>query len=350
MNKIDTIQNEIADIKKLLKNEEFYENPKEALADRVEQYEAKTREVKSEIPKTIKAIAGTTLIRALLENILVKDKSLNFSAKGISIKSSVSGYRVYDKKEKQVVRLSDDMIIENIDIFVQVPTNKKLLSEGDLIIQDGIYYFVKQVDNTAVLCVNIEEAKIESLVPIVDTFGNAVYTKVYSAVDMFGGYAVLKKMNAGVLTIITALWKNKDNLEGYLQREGSYLVTPFIVNQSQKPKSKFLKKNGVKIMVALATVGIVSANVDKEQITSLLNKKIDKKKAMLTVSLVGLALSTYVITNKKLRAKIKKAVIITKVKDKASETTTTVRNWFKKTFSKKEMEIKDVTPGKDLTK
>lgn len=266
-------------------------------------------------------ISKITLTKAFMK-VLVTDKTLNFSAKGIAVQKDDGDYRAY--VDKSIVNINKEMVIENMDVFVKIPTKKSELRISDMIEQDGKYYFISEKNETGVVAVNVSEGKAEILLPTTNVLGYSTYTKVISCVQMMGGYKLMAKTNTGVLAVITGLWKNRTNVEQYVEDNISDLLTPILVSESNSRanifKNKFVKKNKVLIVGVLGVLGVVAVNTNmgelKDTIVSKAKTiKITKKQATIVTAIVATLIGVYIATNKPLRTRIRTAVAKAKVKN-----------------------------------
>lgn len=109
-----------------------------------------------------------------------QDSNLVSTLMGVAVKYN-GGWRIYDKIKKQITDIGE-MQIGNLPIFI-VPTTK--LSEGDLIKENGSYYYVRSTkeETTETLCPKTGE--IKTVVPVRNIFGINVYSKVISLGDSF---------------------------------------------------------------------------------------------------------------------------------------------------------------------
>lgn len=107
-----------------------------------------------------------------------KDENISSTLMGIAVKNGDS-WRIYDKKKHEITDVGD-LRLGNLPIFV-LPTAK--LSEGDLIKDDGEYYFVMKVEagSTQTLCAKTGEMK--EVIPIKNILGFSCYSKVIALSD-----------------------------------------------------------------------------------------------------------------------------------------------------------------------
>lgn len=107
-----------------------------------------------------------------------KDESIASTLMGVAVKNGDS-WRIYDKKKKEITDVGD-MQLGNLPVFI-LPTTK--LNEGDLIKDDGEYYFVMKVakGSTQTLCAKTGEMK--NVIPIKNVLGFSCYSKVIALSD-----------------------------------------------------------------------------------------------------------------------------------------------------------------------
>ena len=135
-----------------------------------------------ETQKTAKNKEETTMVNNIF-NINMefgpnKDENIASTIMGIAVKNG-DNWRIYDKKKKEITDVGN-MQLGNLPIFI-LPTTK--LSEGDLIKDDGEYYFVMKVDtgSTQTLCAKTGEMK--TVIPIKNVLGFSCYMKVIALSD-----------------------------------------------------------------------------------------------------------------------------------------------------------------------
>jgi hypothetical protein len=109
-----------------------------------------------------------------------KDNNIASTLMGIAVKNGES-WRIYDKKKNAITDVGD-MQLGNLPIFI-LPTTK--LEKGDLIKDDGEYYFVMKVNagSTQTLCAKTGEVK--TVIPIKNVLGFSCYSKVIALSDSF---------------------------------------------------------------------------------------------------------------------------------------------------------------------
>lgn len=109
-----------------------------------------------------------------------KDENIASTLMGVAVKNGDS-WRIYDKKKKEITDVGD-MQLGNFPIFI-LPTTK--LSEGDLIKDDGEYYFVTKVatSKTPTQTLSVRTGEMKSVVPIKNVLGFSCYSKVIALSD-----------------------------------------------------------------------------------------------------------------------------------------------------------------------
>lgn len=109
-----------------------------------------------------------------------KDENIASTLMGVAVKNGDS-WRIYDKKKKEITDVGD-MQLGNLPIFI-LPTTK--LSEGDLIKDDGEYYFVTKVatPKTPTQTLSARTGEMKSVVPIKNVLGFSCYSKVIALSD-----------------------------------------------------------------------------------------------------------------------------------------------------------------------
>lgn len=265
---------------------------------------------KGEKMKEVAKVGNIKLIQGLMDRILVKNE-LKFSAKGIAVPLN-DEYKVYENSK--ITNLKEDMTLDKVDIFVKIPSQIDNLKVADLILQNEEYYFIRKVEKDEIQAINIATGKVEVLLPTVDIFGNSVYTKIFSAIEFLGGYKKLKKTNRGLLTLITSLYKNKDDLDTYIKEEGLETVTPLLVKYgSNLKKNKFISKYKQELMIVGAISGLVITNIDLANVN---RKKVSKKQLGYIVAIIGLGAGFYYAKKRGLLDKFKDYLIKKNIKSK----------------------------------
>ena len=107
-----------------------------------------------------------------------KDPNIASTLMGVAVKNGDS-WRIYDKQKKEIIDVGD-MQLGNLPIFI-LPTTS--LSEGDLIKDEGEYYFVHKIksESTQTLCAKTGEMR--KVVPIKNILGVSCYSKVVTFSD-----------------------------------------------------------------------------------------------------------------------------------------------------------------------
>lgn len=110
-----------------------------------------------------------------------KDENIASTLMGVAVKSGDSSWRIYDKKKKEITDVGD-MQLGNLPIFI-FPTTQ--LSEGDLIKDDGEYYFVTKVatTKTPTQTISARTGEMKNVVPIKNILGFSCYSKVIALSD-----------------------------------------------------------------------------------------------------------------------------------------------------------------------
>lgn len=154
-----------------------------------------------------------------------KDENIASTLMGVAVKNGDS-WRIYDKKKKEITDVGD-MQLGNLPIFI-LPTTQ--LSEGDLIKDDGEYYFVTKVatPKTPTQTLSARTGEMKSVVPIKNVLGFSCYSKVIALSDSFNmgddfdveKLAIMSAMcgqtgeNGGQMNQLLPLMLFKDNLGG----------------------------------------------------------------------------------------------------------------------------------------
>lgn len=185
-------------VKKLALGFEFYESDYEAylrksdLKKKQQELEQKNKEQKELEQK--EQISKQTQIKVNREDTTMennifnmnmefgqnKDKNIRSTLMGVAVKNGDS-WRIYDKNKKVITDVGD-IQLGNLPIFI-LPTTK--LSEGDLIKDNGKYYFVTKVANSKTLTqvLSVKTGEMKSIVPIKNVLGFSCYSKVIALSD-----------------------------------------------------------------------------------------------------------------------------------------------------------------------
>ena len=106
------------------------------------------------------------------------DENITSTFIGVAVKNGKS-WRVYDKKKKTLTDIGD-MSIGSLPLFI-MPSTK--LEEGDLIKDDGGYYYVVQVNDGNVKTLSAATGKMENVVPVDNILGIRFYSKVVTLAE-----------------------------------------------------------------------------------------------------------------------------------------------------------------------
>ena len=106
------------------------------------------------------------------------DDNITSTFIGVAVKNGKS-WRVYDKKKKTLTDIGD-MSIGSLPLFI-MPSTK--LEEGDLIKNDGGYYYVVQVNDGNVKTLSAATGKMEDVVPVDNILGIRFYSKVVTLAE-----------------------------------------------------------------------------------------------------------------------------------------------------------------------
>ena len=106
------------------------------------------------------------------------DENITSTFIGVAVKNGKS-WRVYDKKKKTLTDIGD-MSIGSLPLFI-MPSTK--LEEGDLIKNDGGYYYVVQVNDGNVKTLSAATGKMENVVPVDNILGIRFYSKVVTLAE-----------------------------------------------------------------------------------------------------------------------------------------------------------------------
>ncbi len=109
-----------------------------------------------------------------------KDENITSTLMGVAVKNG-DNWRIYDKKKKEITDVGD-IQLGNLPIFI-LPTTQ--LSEGDLIKDNGEYYFVTKVatTKTPTQTLSARTGEMKNVVPIKNILGFSCYSKVIALSD-----------------------------------------------------------------------------------------------------------------------------------------------------------------------
>lgn len=114
---------------------------------------------------------------------LVKNAKLTLDGK-VAV-SAAGRFKVYDPTKKTVVDTTE-LSIDGNGLIMKLPVQK--LTATDVIVKDGRYYFVKEVnEDNEVKVVSLDDNKIETFAPETNLLGVNFFTKVVSVLSGFGG-------------------------------------------------------------------------------------------------------------------------------------------------------------------
>lgn len=223
-------------------------------------------------------ITGAGVAGAVLNSIIGED-NLVFTHKGVGIKSNG---RILAYNNGTITSLREEMVLDKIDMFIKLPCSIGNLKAGDLILQQDEYFFIREVTEDSVIVANVSDGKLETLFPRIDLFGNSVYTKIYSAIEIMGIYDVLRKHDSKYIAIVSALYKNKNNIRQYIEENAMELVAPFVASKDFKIP-KVIKDNKKALMIAGGAIALLYNNKDMIPF----DKKPTKKQIVLITSVIG---------------------------------------------------------------
>lgn len=154
-----------------IKELEEKENPEQELAKK---HETQKTNIKEE------TTMANNIFNMNMEFGPNKDENIASTLMGVAVKNG-DGWRIYDKKKKEITDVGD-MRLGNLPIFI-LPTTK--LNEGDLIKDDGEYYFVTKVatTKTPTQTISARTGEMKNVVPIKNILGFSCYSKVIALSD-----------------------------------------------------------------------------------------------------------------------------------------------------------------------
>ena len=110
----------------------------------------------------------------------IQDGNIASTIMGIAVKNGDS-WRIYNKNKKKITDVGE-MKLSNLPILI-LPTTK--LREGDLIKDDGEYYFVTTVatSKTPTQTISARTGREKRVIPIKNLLGFSCYSKVIALSD-----------------------------------------------------------------------------------------------------------------------------------------------------------------------
>lgn len=106
------------------------------------------------------------------------DENITSSLFGVAVKNGET-WRVYNKEKKTLTDIGD-MSIGSFPLYI-MPSSK--LEEGDLIKDNGSYYYVIESGDGNVKTVSAATGKIEEVIPVSNILGIRFYSKVMALTD-----------------------------------------------------------------------------------------------------------------------------------------------------------------------
>lgn len=175
-----------------------------------------------------------------------KDDNLCSTVMGVAVKSNGT-WRIYDAENHKVKDVGN-IKLGNFPVFLVPATS---VSEGDLIKQDGEYYYVSLADDAGITTVSAATGKIETFVAVDNLFGINIYTKVVAiGKDFLIGES--GKLNIKKLLLLNSMMK-----DGTQQSEQNILPLLLLSDDGAEGKTddKLLK------MIALSSCGSHQNNI-----------------------------------------------------------------------------------------
>ena len=135
-----------------------------------------------------------------------KDDNIISTSMGIAVKNGDS-YRIYDNKKMKSIDIAN-MQIDNLTIFNFLSTK---LNDGDLIKDNGEYYFVMKSENGTNNFLYAKTGELKTVVPFKNALGFSCYSKVIA-------------LNAEKMTIMYAMCGQSGNDNGQINQLLSYVL------------------------------------------------------------------------------------------------------------------------------
>lgn len=107
-----------------------------------------------------------------------KDENIASTLMGVAVKNG-ENWRIYDKKKKSITDVGN-IQIGNLPIFIMPALE---LEEGDLIKEEGEYYFVTNFNNGETETLSAKTGEIKRVIPIKNILGFSFYSKVITLND-----------------------------------------------------------------------------------------------------------------------------------------------------------------------
>ena len=188
-----------------------------------------------------------------------KDGNIASTIMGIAVKNGDS-WRIYDKKKKKITDVGD-MQLGNLPIYI-MPTIK--LSEGDLIKDNGEYYFVTNIatNSTSIQTLSARTGEMKMVVPINNIMGFSCYSKVIALSDSLN---MGDDLDMEKLVIMSAMCGQSGDNGGQMNQ-----LLPLILF-----KDKFVEDNDT--MKLLLMSFLMNSKGENDQINQLLPLMLLKK-------------------------------------------------------------------------
>ncbi len=168
--------------KELQEREQAIDSRERALKEREDAFDSKVQVSQQPQEKENKedTTMASNIFNVNMEFGPNKDENIASTLMGVAVKNGDS-WRIYDKKKKEITDVGD-MQLGNLPIFI-LPTTK--LSVGDLIKDEGEYYFVTKVatPQTPTQTLSARTGEMKSVVPIKNVLGFSCYSKVIALSD-----------------------------------------------------------------------------------------------------------------------------------------------------------------------
>lgn len=206
-----------------------------------------------------------------------KDENIASTLMGVAVKNG-ENWRIYDKKKKSITDVGN-IQIGNLPIFIMPALE---LEEGDLIKEEGEYYFVTNFNNGETETLSAKTGEIKRVIPIKNILGFSFYSKVITLNDELD---INEELDTETLLLMSSMMSSTGANENQMNQ-----MLPFIML-----KDKIGKKDNMMKMLLMSSM-MSSTYADENQMNQMLpflmlkediGEKDDIMKMLLVSSMAG---------------------------------------------------------------
>ena len=206
-----------------------------------------------------------------------KDENIASTLMGVAVKDG-ENWRIYDKKKKSITDVGN-IQIGNLPIFIMPALE---LEEGDLIKEEGEYYFVTNFNNGETETLSAKTGEIKRVIPIKNILGFSFYSKVITLNDELD---INEELDTETLLLMSSMMSSTGANENQMNQ-----MLPFLML-----KDKIGKKDNMMKMLLMSSM-MSSTYADENQMNQMLpflmlkediGEKYDIMKMLLVFSMAG---------------------------------------------------------------